>query len=192
MITFESMVVRNYVSIGEAKLSFSDGLHFVAGINEDAGDGESNGAGKTALLSALRWCLFGSSERDGAAEDVVNRRAGKGCEVSVTGTVGQVPFVVSRYRAHPVEANRLILVLDGRRVTGNIKAIQDEITSVLGLSEDLFSLTVSSGQGMPRRFLALSDPEKQELLCQISGAKAYDGALSRARERARRQKIAVG
>jgi DNA repair exonuclease SbcCD ATPase subunit len=59
-----------------------------------------NGAGKSAMIDALVWCLFGTTLRGYENDEVVNRRVGKDCMVKVTLEDGDELYTVTRARRH--------------------------------------------------------------------------------------------
>lgn len=83
------------------------GLVHIYGRVEGSDVSDSNGAGKTAILSLIRWVLFGVNDR-GNADDVI-KKGSKG------GTVGRVILLdklghelrITRYRKHKEHKNAL-------------------------------------------------------------------------------------
>ena len=76
--------ITNFYSIKDVKLSFDKykGIVLIEGQNKDTGG--SNGSGKSALIEAVVWGLFGKTIRKSTEEALVNNQTKKGCVVRVT------------------------------------------------------------------------------------------------------------
>lgn len=72
----KSLKIVNFQSFqGEHVLSFEDpkGLILVLGDNQDVrGKADSNGAGKTTILNAICWALYGQTPSGGAKDKLIN------------------------------------------------------------------------------------------------------------------------
>ena len=69
------------------------GLYFLTGRNDLNPNIGRNGTGKTSLLEAITWCLYGKTTRGLKAGDVVNRSS-KGCAVTVNLIVGDEELTI--------------------------------------------------------------------------------------------------
>lgn len=76
--------ISNFYSIQDVKLSFDKykGIVLIEGQNKDTGG--SNGSGKSALIEAVVWGLFGKTVRKSTEEALVNNQTKKGCKVRIT------------------------------------------------------------------------------------------------------------
>ena len=76
--------ITNFYSIKDVKLSLDKhkGIVLIEGQNKDTGG--SNGSGKSALIEAVVWGLFGKTVRKSTEEALVNNQAKKGCKVRIT------------------------------------------------------------------------------------------------------------
>jgi len=76
--------ITNFYSIKDVKLSFEKykGIVLIEGQNKDTGG--SNGSGKSALIEAVVWGLFGKTIRKSTEEALVNNQSKKGCKVRIT------------------------------------------------------------------------------------------------------------
>lgn len=66
-----NVVIKNFVFIESADLVLSEGFTLVKGRNQDSLSNHSNGSGKTLLLEAILWCLWGDSIRGTSVSDLV-------------------------------------------------------------------------------------------------------------------------
>jgi DNA repair exonuclease SbcCD ATPase subunit len=86
---------RSYRGRHKIILPTQPGLYLITGINELEPRLGSNGVGKSTLLDAIYWCLYGKTTRGLKAGDVVSWGE-KSCSVSVKLTVGDKPLQISR------------------------------------------------------------------------------------------------
>tara|TARA_B110000240_G_scaffold18307_1_gene18697 strand:+ start:2443 stop:2655 length:213 start_codon:yes stop_codon:yes gene_type:complete len=65
MLTIKNVTIKNFLSVGNVTQAVSineTGLTLVLGNNVDmGGDGSRNGVGKTTLINAISYALFGSA-----------------------------------------------------------------------------------------------------------------------------------
>ncbi len=83
-IEFKKISIKNYLSIGNIPLEidFSNGINIITGVNLDkASDG--NGVGKSSIISALYYAIFGEPFDDLKNDDIVNKIFKKKCEVKL-------------------------------------------------------------------------------------------------------------
>ena len=82
-IDFKSLEITNFLSIGKTqRFDFSDGISTIFGINRDKIN-DQNGSGKSSLLAAVSFALFGDPIKSIKREEVVNRIAGSKCVVKL-------------------------------------------------------------------------------------------------------------
>ena len=110
-----SVGIRNFLIISEVDAILSGrGLTRIAGENLDDTTSSSNGSGKSCILEAVYWCLFGDTLRSiKSADGVVNNNVKKDCSVIVQMTEGDVKYRVERYRKHSKKKNNLYLYING-------------------------------------------------------------------------------
>ena len=90
MIVFETLKYKNFLSTGNTPTTIQlnkDSATLVVG---------SNGAGKSTMLDALSFALFGKPHRNINKPQLVNSINGKNCEVEVTFSVGGNRYRVFR------------------------------------------------------------------------------------------------
>ncbi len=189
---FESLVIQNFLAISSARLDFSPGVHLIQGRNLDVSASESNGAGKSSILDALTWGLFGSLDRTGAkVSDVVNRVVGKDCLVEVTWSHAGRRYGVRRTRDHK-GLPPITLTVDGVEQVHHVQdATQAAVLAALPIDRRLYDYGVMVGQAFPNRFLDLPEADKRALLARIVDLTVYDTATERAKEQVQRVQQAV-
>ena len=75
--------ISNFYSIKDVKLSLDryKGIVLIEGENKDTGG--SNGSGKSALIEAVVWGLFGRTIRKSTEEALINNQTKKNCKVKI-------------------------------------------------------------------------------------------------------------
>ncbi|SVD24593.1 uncharacterized protein METZ01_LOCUS377447, partial [marine metagenome] len=87
MLIIKNITVKNFMSVGNVTqaVHFNDaGLTLVLGNNLDlGGDGSRNGTGKTTIINALSYALFGSALYSIKKDNLVNKTNNKNMMVTV-------------------------------------------------------------------------------------------------------------
>lgn len=151
-----------------------------------------NGAGKSSLLDALTWCLFGQGTKGGARElDNYVTRGENEARVEVQFKLNGSTYRVVRGRS--IARNKSTLeffirdagdwrALSGKTIAETQKAVED------ALRMDYRTFTASSLilQGQADAFTAnMTDQERKEALARILGLDIWDKMQERAREKNR-------
>jgi DNA repair exonuclease SbcCD ATPase subunit len=73
------VTAENFLSTGkEVSLDFDKGISVIVGVNHDKG-GDTNGCGKSTMMEAVYFCLYGVTMRDINKDEIVNDLVKKGC-----------------------------------------------------------------------------------------------------------------
>jgi DNA repair exonuclease SbcCD ATPase subunit len=190
---FDSLQVQNFLTLGSASIGLRDrGLNVIQGLNDDDGSASSNGAGKSSLVDALCWCLFGVTARGVKGDSVVNRTAKKECQVRVWMTHGETEYIVTRHRKHKEHKNALHLHArpagDPGRVPDDLSKgtdaeTQKEVERVLGCSIEVFLAAVYSGQEIMPDLPKMTDRELKRLIEEAAGLQRIELAYEESRLR---------
>ncbi len=140
----------------------SPGLYYLTGRNELNPELEANGVGKTSLLQAIFWVLFGKTTFNLKAGDVANWKTPRGCW-------GRLVVKTQHDRVVERQWGPNKLLLDGEEVD------QATLERELGTSPYLFTYTVLFPQeGVT--FLDLKPEPKMELLTEVLDLHLWDKA----------------
>lgn len=182
----KSMEVSNFLSFGKARFDLADqGLVLVEGENQDDESARSNGSGKSAMIDALVWCLFGTTLRGYEGDDVIHRKVGEDCLVVVELEDDHGDeYTVSRARRHKLFKNAVAVFGDADQdlSKGSNQETQEVIEKLLGCSKRTFMSSVVFGQDRAYRFSSLTDKEQKEILDEVLGMDRFAYAYSAARQ----------
>lgn len=190
---FERLVIENFLTIGRAELALADrGLNVIQGINEDDGSASSNGAGKSSIVDALCWAIYGTTARDLKGDAVVNLTAKKNTRVEVFVSIGETLYRIARHRKHKEHKNALHLhcrpvaepgVVPTDLTRGTDAETQKEIERIIGCSLEVFMAAVYSGQEAMPDLPRMTDRELKRLIEEAAGLQRIERAYEEARLR---------
>jgi DNA repair exonuclease SbcCD ATPase subunit len=148
MFKINSVSLKNFLSIGNATqaVRLSDhGLSLILGSNNDANGGVTrNGAGKTALLQALSFGLYGQPLTKIKIDNLINNINGKGMFVVVDFEKDGVAYRVERGRRPNVlkfyknGQELLPEEQDDNNAKGENAQTQIDISELIGMSHTMF------------------------------------------------------
>ncbi|MFC1979558.1 AAA family ATPase [Chloroflexota bacterium] len=167
---------------------YFDGIH-TACISGD------NGNGKSALIDAMTWVLWGRT-RAKSDDDLIHLGQAE-MEVEFVFAVGQQEYRIIRKRSKPKRrggAGQTILEFqiaagDGfRSITGNTVAqTQQQIIDILHMDYDTFINSAFLRQGHADEFTIRRPVERKEVLAYILGLSFYDELEEQAKNMAKEQ-----
>ena len=180
--------IRNFLSYREnvPTLDFT-GIH-VACLCGD------NGHGKSALLDAITWCLWGRA-RGQVQDDLVSHGADDArVELDFQARDSCYRAVRSRRRAGDRRRQgasdlQLLSIADGKGtgqvISGNsVRETQARIEQLVGMDYETFVNSALLLQGRADEFTNRTPAERKAVLSSILGLEAYDQFQGRARDRA--------
>lgn len=182
MLRFLDVRARNFGSFTNLELSLSDlGLLLVRGVNLDAPLADSNGSGKSMLLEAIVWCLWGQTIRGLKSDEVVHELAGKDCEVILRIEEDGHIYTIRRTRLMSGEKpNNVFFIVDGQDASDkNMKDAQEQIDTLLGLSYDTFCAMMP---GAKVKVAELTDAKIKALLESLLQTERFAAAHKLARD----------
>jgi len=148
MIVFKTITARNFLSIGNQTqaVHLDQGqLTLVLGENLDLGgddQGARNGVGKTAMLNALSYALYGQALTNIKRDNLINKINNKGMLVTVDFEINGVKYHIERGR----KPNVLKFVIndyeqkaeDLDESQGDSRQTQKTIVDLIDMSHDMF------------------------------------------------------
>lgn len=177
------LILKNFLSYRDATLDFR-GLHTACICG-------ANGAGKSSLLEAITWAIWGESRA--AAEDDVIHSGSKDVRVDFTFESNQQKYRVIRTRVRNGTGAlefQIETPAGFRPLTGKgIRATQDLIQEHIKLDYDTFINSAYLRQGRADEFMLKRPTERKEILAELLKLNQYDELEEKAKESSRQLKI---
>jgi len=174
MINIRNLTVKNFMSVGNATQGIDfdrNDLTLVLGENLDlGGDGSRNGTGKTTIINALSYALYGNALSNIRKDNLVNKTNSKGMLVSLDFTVngkeykierGRKPNILKFYVNHEEQAAT-------DEAQGENKETQEAIERILGMSHDMFKHVLALNT-YTEPFLSLKANDQRTIIEQLLG-----------------------
>jgi DNA repair exonuclease SbcCD ATPase subunit len=176
MIRIKNLTVRNFMSVGNATQAVNfnrNDLTLVLGENIDLGGddtGARNGTGKTTIINALSYAIYGNALTNIRKDNLINKTNGKNMLVTVEFEKDGVDFRVERGR----KPNTMAFYVGDveKEITdesqGDSRETQAEIERMVGLSHDMFKHIVGLNT-YTEPFLSLKANEQRTIIEQLLG-----------------------
>lgn len=147
-------------------------------------DQSSNGAGKSSLVGAIRWCLFEKSVYR-TVEDVIRHNA-KFVKVELGFEEGGQKYVISRER-NRTGTHDVSLLKDKKDISGStVKDTNNKIINILKFDDDVFVNSVFLQQNDIARFTSATPAERKELVKSILNITKWDFYEKLAKEKSKK------
>ena len=179
--------MKNFMSVGNSTQAIDfdrKDLTLVLGENLDlGGDGSRNGTGKTTIINALSYALYGTALSNIRKDNLVNKTNGKNMLVSLDFGVGSKNYRIERGR----KPNVLRFFVDSQEQAitdnsqGDSRETQDAIEQLLGLSHDMFRHILALNT-YTEPFLSLKANEQRTIIEQLLGITQLSDRADRIKE----------
>src|SRR2546430_148704 len=159
----------NFRQHADTELEFGPGITGIIG---------PNGSGKTSILEAIAWALYGVQAVRGD-KDSIRRLGAKGragVEVDLEFRLGAHEYRVKR------GLSTAVLHQDGQVIANSLKAVTDKLERTLGMTHDEFFNTYFTGQKELAVMAALGKTERAAFLSRVLGYQRLREAQERGRE----------
>jgi DNA repair protein SbcC/Rad50 len=177
--------LTNFLSYRETAVLDFTGIHLacISGMN---------GAGKSSLLDAMTWALFGKS-RSKSDDDLVNRRAalaGEQAEVQLTFDLEGSTYRVLRQKKAGKSTVLELQISGGDErwkplTEGGVRDTQAAIEELLRMSYDTFINASFLLQGKADEFTTKTAGKRKEILADLLGVSQWDQYRERVAEQRR-------
>ncbi|MBE9047801.1 exonuclease subunit SbcC [Pleurocapsales cyanobacterium LEGE 10410] len=177
------LTLKNFLSYRNATLNFR-GLHTACICG-------ANGAGKSSLLEAITWVVWGKS-RAATEDDVINGGA-KNVRVDFDFNCNNQTYRVirsrTRGRSSSLEFQIETKAGNFRSITAKgLRATQDEIISCLKLDYDTFTNSAYLRQGRADEFMLRRPSERKQILADLLKLERYEQLSGKAKDTAKEYK----
>ena len=176
MIVLKNLTIKNFQSIGNATQAINlnhAGLTLILGNNMDlGGEGSRNGTGKTTLLNALSFCLFGDALTNIKRDNLINKTNQKNMSVSCEFEVDGKNYRIERGRKPTYFRffcnDEVVNEKDTDEAQGENRLTQEEIHKVFGMSLALFKQIIALNT-YNQPFLSMKATEQRDVIEELLG-----------------------
>ena len=175
-IKIKDLTVKNFMSVGNQTQAVNfnkEQLTLVLGENLDQGGddtGSRNGTGKTTIINALSYALYGQALTNIKKNNLINKTNNKGMLVTLHFEKNGVDYRIERGRS----PNLLKFYIDDEEQEltdesqGDSRDTQHTIDSLLGMSHDMFKHIVALNT-YTEPFLAMKQNDQRAIIEQLLG-----------------------
>ena len=177
-IKIKDLTVKNFMSVGNQTqaVDFSkENLTLVLGENLDQGgddSGSRNGTGKTTIVNALSYALFGTALTNIKKDNLINKINNKNMLVTLSFDKDGTEYRIERGRKPNILK---FYVNDQEQETdetddaqGDMRETQKDLDDLLGMSHDMFKHIVALNT-YTEPFLSMKSAEQRAIIEQLLG-----------------------
>lgn len=160
-INFEKVSIKNFLSVGEEEvfLDFKNGIHLITGENKDKDS--RNGVGKTSILEAIYWCLFGNTIRDLKKDNIIHNQTKSNCKVVLNLKINENLYKITR----SLEPTKLFITKNDEDITlSTILKTEELIKNLLNANEEVFQNAVIMTANNTIPFMAQKKIDKRKFV----------------------------
>lgn len=175
MIRIKNITIKNFMSVGNVTqaVNFQDaGLTLVLGNNLDlGGDGSRNGVGKTTLINALSYALYGNAITNIRKNNLINKTNNKGMLVTVEFSINETEYRIERGRGPNIlkfMVNEVDAIEETDEGQGEMRLTQEEIERVIGMNHIMFKHLIALNT-YNEPFLALRANDQRDIIENLLG-----------------------
>ena len=198
MMRIKDLTVKNFMSVGNVSqaIDFSkEQLTLVLGENLDQGGddtGSRNGTGKTTIINALSYALYGQALTNIKRNNLINKTNSKGMLVTLHFEKNNTDYRIERGRSPNVMKfyinNQEQEIVDESQ--GDSRKTQESINELLGMSHDMFKHVVALNT-YTEPFLNMRQNDQRMIIEQLLGITLLSEKAERLKEQVRSTKEAI-
>lgn len=157
-----NLIVRNFKKYRRAEINFQDGLTGIVG---------SNGSGKSTIVEAIAWALYGNRASTIKRDFIRNTRVGDSdlVEVKLSLSMGKQELAIYRAMRGKSLMPEAFLMLDGQRIAAGTKEVDSRLEEILKISYQDFMKTFYARQKDLDNLLKEGGTGKREYLLKLLG-----------------------
>jgi len=182
-VVFNTLKVKNFLSVGElpVEIKFQKGLNLITGNNTD--NQTRNGVGKSSVIEAIFWCLFGNTIRDIKNDKIIHNQSKKGCEVELNFDVidsknNKETFTIKRY----LGPSKIEVWNGDKNITlSTIPANDEYIKTLIRANEELFNNSVIMTANNTLPFMAQKKIDKRKFIEGVLNLSIFNEMLLKTR-----------
>jgi len=198
MIRIKDLTVKNFMSVGNQTQAVDfdkQQLTLVLGENLDQGgddSGSRNGTGKTTIINALSYALYGLALTNIKRNNLINKTNNKGMLVTLSFEKDGRDYKIERGRG----PNLLKFYVDGQEQEmldesqGDSRKTQEDIIHLLGMSHNMFKHIVALNT-YTEPFLSMRVNDQKDIIEQLLGITILSEKAEVLKEKVRQTKEAI-
>jgi DNA repair exonuclease SbcCD ATPase subunit len=198
MIKIKDLTVKNFMSVGNQTQAVdfnSEQLTLVLGENLDQGgddSGSRNGTGKTTIINALSYALYGQALTNIKRNNLINKTNSKGMLVTLHFEKDGVDYRIERGRS----PNVLKFFINDQEQDikdesqGDSRKTQESINDLLGMSHDMFKHILALNT-YSEPFLSMRTNDQRAIIEQLLGITILSEKAEALKEGIRNTKEAI-
>jgi DNA repair exonuclease SbcCD ATPase subunit len=200
MIRIKNLTVKNFMSVGNQTQAVDfekEQLTLVLGENLDQGgddSGSRNGTGKTTIVNALSYSIFGQALTNIKKDNLINKINGKNMLVTINFEKNGVNYRIERGRKPNIlkfyinDHEQDINDLDESQ--GDSRKTQESINDLLGMSHTMFKHILALNT-YTEPFLSLKANDQREVIEQLLGITVLSEKAELLKEQVKQTKDAI-
>jgi DNA repair exonuclease SbcCD ATPase subunit len=198
MFKIKDLTVKNFMSVGNTTQAVNfdrQDLTLVLGENLDLGGDDSgarNGTGKTTIINALSYALYGNALTNIKKDNLINKTNGKNMMVTIDFEKEGQSYRIERGRKP--NTMKFFVGDSEQEITddaqGDSRETQQEIERMLGMSHDMFKHIVALNT-YTEPFLALKANDQRTIIEQLLGITLLSEKADRLKEAGKATKDAI-
>ena len=198
MIKIKDLTVKNFMSVGNQTQAVNfnrEQLTLVLGENLDQGgddSGSRNGTGKTTIINALSYALYGKALTNIRANNLINKTNSKGMLVTLHFEKNNVDYRVERGRG----PNLLKFYVNDQEQEmidesqGDSRKTQEFINDLLDMSHDMFKHIVALNT-YTEPFLSMRQNDQRAIIEQLLGITILSEKADALKEQSKQTKDSI-
>lgn len=177
-IKIKDLTVKNFMSVGNVTQAVDftkENLTLVLGENLDQGGddaGSRNGTGKTTIINALSYALYGQALTNIKKSNLINKTNSKGMVVTLQFEKNGVNYRIERGRSPTFTKfyinNQEVEDNEVDESQGDSRKTQEAINELLGMSHDMFKHVVALNT-YSEPFLSMRTNDQRAIIEQLLG-----------------------
>ena len=200
MIKIKELTVRNFMSVGNQTQAVNfdrEQLTLVLGENLDQGgddSGSRNGTGKTTIVNALSYALYGVALTNIKKDNLINKINNKGMLVTLAFDKDSTSYRIERGRKPSVLK---FFINDQEQegeesddAQGDMRETQKDLDDILGMSHDMFKHIVALNT-YTEPFLSMKANDQRVIIEQLLGITLLSEKAETLKELVRQTKDAI-
>lgn len=176
-----SLKLKNYRQFKDSEIEFADGVTGITGLN---------GAGKSSLIEAIAWVLYGNIIARTDKEGIKRSSAPPAADVIVTLTleIAGSQYQITRGLKGARQSALAGIISQGKIIADSVKGTSNEISHILGMDYKSFYTSFFAKQKELNALTELTPNQRKDVIIRMLRIDAIDKAIDEIRKDVREKK----